>query len=101
MKILFFISFYFILLVESFPLLKGSLITEEQCQYIRTISNEWKLCITDEYNDVDYIIDNIYLGNICSAHNMSYKEGFNFIKNIRSVIKPNRLFKKILIKQDL
>lgn len=179
----------FIYLIKSVHL-NGLTVTEEQCHYIRLRSNEWKK-MTDSYNDADYIIDNIYLGNICAAHNvtwlseknisyifnvaqewdsviyegielfyfplddevtlnekntrqyinkitnkliettmnngsilihcnmgisrsstilvrylqiihnLSYKQAIDYLKSIRPVVRPNNLFKRILIKQDL
>ena len=35
------------------------------------------------------------------VHDMTYNEAINYIKTRRSFIKPNSLFKRILIKQDM
>ena len=62
----------YIVSVESVPLLIGPIVTDEQCFNIRSRSIEWKYYQKDQYNDADHIIDNIYLGNICAAHNLTW-----------------------------
>ena len=46
--------------------------SNERCDDIRLAANQWKPSPSDDYNDADYIIDNIYLGNVCAAHNLTW-----------------------------
>jgi serine/threonine/tyrosine-interacting-like protein 1 len=47
-------------------------VTDEQCKDIRLNANYWKPDEYDAYNDADLIIDGLYLGNVCAAHNESW-----------------------------
>lgn len=48
------------------------LVTARGCETIRERSDDWKPSVYDECNDADHIIDNIYLGNVCAAHDESW-----------------------------
>jgi len=54
--------------------INGILVTQEQCVKIRNRSGLWKPRMEDPYNDADYIIDGIYLGNVCAAHDAEWLE---------------------------
>lgn len=47
-------------------------VTEEKCEDIRKNANYWKPDEFDVYNDADLIIDGLYLGNVCAAHNETW-----------------------------
>lgn len=53
-------------------IVQGELVSAENCKQIRERSQSWKPKSDDPYNDADHIIDNIYLGNVCAAHNESW-----------------------------
>jgi hypothetical protein len=53
-------------------------VTEEQCNDIRLNARYW---LTDSehdpYNDADLIIEGLYLGNVCAAHNETWLDQHN------------------------
>jgi protein tyrosine phosphatase len=61
-------------------LVYSQICTDEQCNIMRLINNK------TIYNDADLIIDNIYLGNICAAHNLTWlnENNISFIINVAS-----------------
>jgi len=50
-------------------------VTQAQCEEIRLNADYWKADSRDEYNDADLIIDGLYLGNVCAAHNETWLRG--------------------------
>lgn len=52
-------------------------VTAEQCEEIRQNAQYWKPEPDDEYNDADFIVDHLYLGNVCAAHNESWLRAHN------------------------
>jgi protein-tyrosine phosphatase len=49
-------------------------VTEEQCQKIRERASYWKPDPIAPYNDADFIVFGVYLGNVCAAHNDTWLE---------------------------
>lgn len=58
--------------------------SESECQGIRSEAESWKPSKESVYNDADYIIDGIYLGNVCAAHNKSWldQEGITYVISV-------------------
>lgn len=48
-----------------------------QCVEIRKNAEHWKPSPSDHYNDADQITKNIFLGNVCAAHNDSWLDEEN------------------------
>lgn len=44
-------------------------VSEKQCLKIRKKANHWKPSPLSPYNDADLITPNLFLGNVCAAHN--------------------------------
>jgi protein-tyrosine phosphatase len=66
------ILFSLLFLTNTHKSVTGTLVTEEQCHAIRVESEAWKPVGESTYNDADLIIDQIYLGNVCAAHNSTW-----------------------------
>jgi hypothetical protein len=47
-------------------------VSEEECTEIRANAEYWKPRVDDKYNDADLIVNGLYLGNVCAAHNDSW-----------------------------
>lgn len=59
--------------------LSGILISEKECQ-----SRHYQLNLKSEYHHADKIIDNIYLGDVCAAHNRTWliENNISLVMNI-------------------
>jgi predicted protein tyrosine phosphatase len=55
----------------------GKCVTSNQCDDIRLYAEYWKPIQNDPYNDADLIIDRLYLGNVCAAHNTTWLKEHN------------------------
>lgn len=47
-------------------------VTEETCHEIHLNADYWKDNVYDSYTDADFIVNRLYLGNVCAAHNKSW-----------------------------
>ena len=68
------------LFVESSQYCSDHLVSAVQCDTIRRLAND------TAYNDADSIIDGIYLGNVCAAHNITWllETDISFVFNVAS-----------------
>lgn len=67
-----------------------NLVSNEQCEQIYSAANNFKESPLMAYNDADYIVDNLYLGNICAAHNLAWlrEKNISVIFNMASEWQP-------------
>jgi protein-tyrosine phosphatase len=75
-------SFYAIVFPGQRKVFGSDLVSKEESASIRKRSEVWKRSSCDLYNDADHIIDNVYLGNVCAAHD----EEWLVAKRISAVI---------------
>lgn len=52
--------------------IKSKCVTSSQCDDIRLNAVYWKPDEYSAYHDADLIIDRLYLGNVCAAHNTTW-----------------------------
>ncbi len=61
-----------ICIIFLFALIQTRQVSEKECAEIRKRAEHWRPFSASPYNDADHIIDGIYLGNVCAAHNDSW-----------------------------
>jgi len=61
-------------------------VTPKECSIIRTRAAKWKPSPSDPYNDADLVYHQIYLGNVCAAHNDSWLDqvGITLVVSVAS-----------------